>query len=195
MVESVLDILTRGMSVLFGLAIVYGILAFIYRRHAEEWQRLARVYSGVKQTPQAVKRFGQMVLYADGAPARTYKGVVSIEIHFDGFALMPMQWLIPFHDPVFIPYRDIKGWTQDWYIDGKSVELEFSQAPGLRIIMPKSQLDWIKQTSGRSLSMSSERPPNGRGPWASRGLALMSGAMGLSLIVVMVLKHQGLLFT
>lgn len=188
------EIVTRGISAVFGLAMVYGLLTLIYRRHAEEWQRLATVYGGEGEHPQARKRFGQLVLYADGAPARAYKGVVSIETYFDGFALKPMRWLVPFHDPVFIPYRDIKGWTQDWYIDGKSVELEFAQAPGLRIIMPLSQLEWIKQTSGRALPVSSARPPGGRGPWASRGLALMSGFMGVSLLVIMALKHHGVLF-
>lgn len=190
-----LDDITRGIGALFGLAMVYGLLMLIYRRHAEEWQRLAAVYGGARETvPQQRKQFGQLVLYTDGAPARAYKGVISIETYFDGFALKPMRWLVPFHDPVFIPYRDIKGWAQDWYIDSRSVELEFAQAPGLRIIMPLSQLEWIKQASGRTLPVSSERPPGGRGPWASRGLALMSGLMLLSLFVVMALKHYGVLF-
>ena len=31
-----------------------------------------------------------------------------------------------FCESLFIPYSAIKGWQQQWYLDSKSVELEFA---------------------------------------------------------------------
>lgn len=189
-----LDLITTTISGFFALAFSFGVVAFIHKRHAEEWQMLAAVYGGARSNPQALKRFGHLVLYTDGAPARAYNGLLSVETYSDGIGFKPLPLVMAFHDPIFVPYKDIQGWSQDWYINAKSVELQFTKAPDFRIIMPQSQLEWIKQESGRSLNISRDKPPHGKWPWVTYAAVIACGAMALSVIALGTAKYYGLAF-
>jgi hypothetical protein len=189
-----LDFITTTISGFLALAFGFGGAAFIYKRHAEEWQMLAGIYGGARSNPQALKRFGHLVLYTDGTPARTYNGLLNVEIYSDGIGFKPLPLVMAFHDSIFVPYKDIKGWSQDWYINAKSVELQFAKAPDFRIIMPKSQLEWIKQESGRAFNISRDKPPHRQWPWATYAAALISGGIALSVIALGTAKYYGLAF-
>lgn len=187
------EVISASIRGAVGLAIAGGILAVIFKRHATEWQEMASVYDGSGDTPLRVKRFGQLVLYCDGAPARPYKGLFRLEVYANGIALKPYRFLVPFHDPMFIPFRDIEGWTQTWYLDDKSVELQFAKAPRMRIIMPASQLDWIRETSGKRIHVSEQKPPHGRWPWVTHVSAMVLGALGLSVGLLVLLRSLGVI--
>lgn len=183
-----IEFLRSAITFVLGVAMVAAMLVFVYKRFAIDWAPLAKVYGRRWQKPLMKKRFANLVLYSEGRPARAYKGVVSIGLYIDGIALRPNQFLAPFHPPIFVPYGDINGWNQVWYIDGKSTELTFDKVPTSRLIMPRDQVEWMLSLDPGAASISSDKPPHGTRPWASSLIALGMGAMGLSLIAALVLR-------
>ena len=169
---AIAEILTQTMAMLPGLLMVGGLLAFIYKRTAIDWERLAAAYGQDWRPPQDMRRFANMILYAKGRPTRSYKGVVAIGLYDDGVAFRPNAFLVPFHKPIFVPYNDITGWRQNWYLDAQSVELNFRNAKDMRIIMPKSQVEWILSRDRSGVSISEDLPPHG-GPWRTRLLIIL----------------------
>ena len=170
------DILGQIIRSLFGLAMVGGLLAFIYKRTAVDWERLAAAYGDSRSRdrgpPQDKRRFANMILYGRGRPTRSYKGVVAIALYDDGIGFRPNAFLVPFHKPIFVPYDDITGWRQNWYLDAQSVELNFRDTPDMGIIMPKGQVEWILSRDRSGISISEDLPPHG-GPWRTRLLIIL----------------------
>lgn len=185
------DLFRQIIGHMFGAAMVIAMCAFIYKRHAQEWEALAKIYGRKWVKPIAVKSLRSMVLYTKGEPARTYAGIMKIGAYPDGIGLKPMPWLAPFHAPVFIPFSDIKGWQQKWYWDSKSVELELAQAPHLRIIMPKSQISWIANQGADEIEISPERPKTGNYPYATQSIAIFSLFILITVLVVLFIKADG----
>lgn len=184
-----IELMRQVFSFLFGLIFVGGLLAFIYKRHAEEWEELANIYGRPWTTPLAKKARRSLVLYTEGRPARTYPGIVTVGVYPDGIGLKPIRWLCPFHAPVFIPFSDIKGWKQSWYWDGASTELMFSGAPHLQMIMPETQVKWISSIEPAGVILSEEYVPRSNWPHATQAIAVMSLLMVVSLIAMLLLKH------
>lgn len=182
-----LEILGLIFRAAFGLALVCGLLYFVYKRFAADWEDLAGIYGRPWQPPRIQKRFANLVVYSEQRPPRTYKGVVSIGLHEDGIGLRPNRWLVPFHEPVFVPYDEIKGWRQDWYLDTPSVELSLRRAPALRLIMPKHQVEWLTRFADESIPISPDRPPHG-GPWLSRGAAIVLGLLTVAMVVFLAFR-------
>lgn len=183
-----IELIRSAITLALGTAMVAGMLIFIYKRFAIDWAPLAETYGRRWQKPVMKKRFANLVLYSEGRPARAYKGIVALGLHADGIALRPNQFLAPFHPPIFVPYGDINGWNQVWYIDGKSTELTFDKVPASRLIMPREQIEWMLSLDPGAASISPDRPPHGTRPWASSLIALGMGAMGLSLVAAFVLR-------
>jgi len=186
------DILQQIFSFVFGLLMVIGLCGFIYKRHAQEWEQLARVYGRKWTPPIAVKHRRSMVLHKEGEPARTYAGIVTLGVYSDGIGLKPIPWLAPFHSPVFIPFGDIKGWQQKWYWDGPSVELVFSKTPALQIIMPAKQIDWISSQQPGEIPLSAEVSPRTNWPWATQAMAFVSLFMVVTVIAISAYKYANL---
>lgn len=172
----------------FGVGLAGFMLTFLYKRHAVDWEPLAKAYGRPWREPALKKRFANLVLYSEGRPARSYKGLVALGLHADGVALRHNRFLAPFHPAIFVPYGDIRGWDQGWYLDAKSTELTFSKAPASRLIMPRKQVEWMLQLDPGAARISQDRPPHGTRPWATFVLALVMGAMGLILIVALAVK-------
>jgi len=181
------EILGQVFRVAFGLTLLSGLLFFVYKRFAADWEDLVSVYGRPWQTPRIQKRFANLVVYSQERPPRAYKGIVLIGLYKDGIGLRPNRWFAPFHAPVFLPYEDIKGWRQDWYLDSPSVELSLRRAPALRLIMPREQVEWLTRIADRTIPVSPDRPPHG-GPWVSRGAAIMLGMMALAFLVMLALR-------
>ena len=57
-------------------------------------------------------------------------------------------------------YRDIRGWEQTWYLNAKSVELELTGAPQVKIVMPHDQVEWIRSSGGANITMANVASPN-----------------------------------
>lgn len=168
----------------FGIVIVVVLMSFMYKRDAIDWEQLVSVYGRAWQPPRLRKRFANMILYSEGRPAKSYKGIISIGVLEDGIALRPNSVLRPFQPPIFIPYADIQGWEQGWYIDGKSAELSFRKVPQMRMIMPRDQVEWMLSLTSGAVQISEDRPPHGTRPWATyihawAMLVLTIGLVGL----------------
>lgn len=185
--HGMLDMLGYMFRAAFGLALVSGLLFFVYKRFAADWEDLVSVYGRPWQPPRILKRFANLVVYSEERPPRTYKGIVSIGLYEDGIGLRPNRWLAPFHEPVFLPYDEIKGWRQYWYLDSPSVELSLRRAPSHRLIMPKKQVEWLTTISDEPIPVSPERPPHG-GPWVSRGAAILLGLMTVAMVVMLAVR-------
>ncbi len=185
------DIIQKIIIHMFGAAFVFTICAFIYKRHAQEWEALADVYGRKWTPPIAIKKRRSMVLYTKGEPARTYAGIMTMGVYSDGIGLKPTRWLAPFHHPVFIPFTDIKGWQQRWYWDSKSVELAFDRAPHLRVIMPRSQISWVSEQGAESISISPEKPSTGNWPYATQLIGIFSLIMVITICVLVYIKADG----
>lgn len=183
-----LELIRQMFTFTFGLVMVGGMLAFIYKRFAIDWEELSRVYARPWQAPREQRRFTNMILYSEGRPARSYKGVVQIGLYPDGIALRPNRFLVPFHPPIFIPFEDIRGWDQRWYLDARSTELSFRKTPHMRVIMPQKQVEWMIAGACKPVPVSSARPPHGTRPWLTHYLALGSGGLAVMMIAALIAR-------
>lgn len=188
-----IDIFNQAIGWMFGGMIVVVLMSLIYKRDAVDWDQLVSVYGRDWQTPRLSKRFANMILYSEGRPAKSYKGILSIGLFDDGVALRPNPILVPFQRPIFIPYADIQGWDQGWYVDARSAELSFRKAPHMRMIMPREQVEWALSLAGSSVNISETRPPHGTRPWATYVYAWISLALAIGLVVALI--QNGLLTT
>jgi hypothetical protein len=182
------DAIFTAVTLLVALALLLGLLSFIYWRHAIDWQAIEQAYHRPWQEPMQMKRLQTLLLYSDGRMTKSYKGLLTLGLYRDGIGMRMNPVLVPFHRPVFIPFTDISGWTQKWFIDAKSVELSFAKVPHLRIIMPADQMDWVAGSSGGAVSISPEQPPHGKWPYASFAIAVIFGAWAVLLIVYLLFR-------
>lgn len=171
-----------------GLLMVGGLLAFIYKRRAQAWQTLQPFYGANWEGAAAKRHMQDLLLYSEGDFARPYRGIVTIGVFPNGIGIRFMPILGAFHDPIFVPYKDIEGWQQKWYINAKSVELSFDKKSNLRIIMPKSQIDWIAAQGFANIDISPEAPPTGNWPYATYFSAILSLVLVLGVLLGAFLK-------
>ena len=147
-----------------GFAFVVFLVGFIYKRDAIHWAYLERTYGRPWQTPIR-ERWGHAVLYGKFPVSKAYNGILKIGVHRDGLSLRIMFPLISlFCRPLFIPYRDICGWDQTWYLNAKTVELELVGAPEVKIAMPSAQVDWIRSAGGMDITMMNQASPHSDKP-------------------------------
>lgn len=175
-----MDFLGQVFGYAFGVVFVALILSVIYKAHAVDWARLVEIYGRDWQTPRLKKRFAHMILYSEGRPAKSYNSMLDIGLLEDGIALRPSRIFAPFHPPIFIPYTDIEGWSQQWYINAKSAELSFRKAPHMRMIMPRDQVEWMFSLTGLAAPVSAARPPHGKWPSLTFIAALSGGMMAVA---------------
>ncbi len=192
--KPMIDLLGQAIGIVFGGVIVVALMSMIYKRDAVDWEQLVTAYGRDWTEPRLLKRFANMILYSDGRPAKSYPAMISIGLYDDGIAFRPNRVLVPFQRPVFIPYADIQGWDQNWYLDAKSTELSFRKAPHMRIIMPHEQVEWMLSLAKGPPRISAERPPHGTRPWITYYVALASGAMALVVIIVTFWKGLPIAF-
>ena len=72
---------------LFEFAIVGGMLCFIYKRHAVNWEGLAEVYYRAWAPPVEKRMFQHLVLYGNRLPARSNNGLLTVGLYKDGVGL------------------------------------------------------------------------------------------------------------
>lgn len=183
-----MDLLGQIVGQLFGVVIVGALILALSSRDAVDWDHLVSAYGRDWWPPRMQKRFANMILYSEGRPAKSYAGVIQIGLHDDGVALRPNRLLRPFQRSIFIPYEDIQGWDQGWYLDGKSTELSFRKAPHMRLIMPRDQVEWMLAHAKGTARILDARPPHGTRPWLTYITALAFGVMTLGVIIVILAK-------
>ncbi|MDB2438522.1 hypothetical protein N9W89_07375 [Hellea sp.] len=180
-----MELVQQIFSALLGLVMVGGLMAFMYKRDAGDWEKLHAVY-GRDWTPPPDKRWlGNMLLYSEGRPAKAYNAGITIGVYPDGIGLRPLPWLVPFQKPIFIPISDIQGWQQKWYLNAKSVELAFRKIPEMRLIMPAKDVEWIMSKTQGRVSVSEDFPAHGNWPWFTYAYALFGLFMVGTVIFMM----------
>lgn len=147
-------------TTLIGFAFVGGFLAFMWKRMAFRWDYLATHFGQPWTNPPAFKLMQNGIIYGLGGVSQSYSGILSIGVFANGIGFKVVQPFGLFHTPLFVPFDQIKAWNQDWYINADSVELEFPNAPEVKIIMPKDQIDWIHEQSRGGLAMPMDASPN-----------------------------------
>ena len=167
----------------------YSVFAFLFFgalwRHACRWRLLAQVYAGESGRPLAKRTMQNAVLLGLGA-FNSLKGILTIAVHETGVSFRVMKPFSLFHTPLFIPYKDIRGWESTWYLDAPSTELQFIRAPGVKMVMPAEQADWIRSFSGQKMELRNAPPPNGKAGqgWRAFILANLTVIIGMSIILL-----------
>lgn len=108
------------------------------------------------------------------------------------FGIAMVTGLLAFIYPIFVPYSDIQGWEQKWYIDAKSVELGLRKSPSIRLIMPAGQVDWILSSGVGEFPVSPDYPPHGRWPWRTFVVAITLGIMSVFAIGISIHSYINL---
>lgn len=159
-------------------------------RGACRWRNLAQAYSGTPGRSLEVRKLQSVVLLGLGG-YNSLKGIVKTGVHQDGVSFRVMAPFSLFHAPLFIPYSDIRGWKTTWYLDAPSTELEFRNAPDIKMVVPADQAEWIQSYSGQKMQLRGISPPNGRAGRGWHAFAVVSAVLGfLSLISLVVLFFQ-----
>lgn len=153
------------MLTLFGLAMFAAIYGGMLWSNSRRWRYLSRHYSSGVGAPTRSKSMQSVVLLGLGG-FNSKKGIVTVGVHKDGVSLRVLPLFSLFHEPLFVPYTDIKGWATTWYLDAPSTEIELRRAPEVKLILPEELAEWIKGFSGSKMALSQKSPPQGR---AGRG--------------------------
>ena len=148
-----------SMSLIAGYAFVAFLVVRLYKKRSIFWNHLETTYSTSYKAPTQ-ERWGQAVMYGHFFAARIIKTQVKIGANNDGIslrAIFPLDAL--FRKPLFIPYRDIRGWDESWFINSKTVELDLLAVPEVKIAMPRDEVEWIKNVSGGKFMLMGQNPP------------------------------------
>lgn len=175
-------------STILGLAFVVVLVGTIYKRDAIHWQHLEQAYGRPWQQPLR-ERWASAVLYGKFPLSKAYNGILKLGVHKDGVSFRVMFPLISyFCRPLFIPYRDIRGWNQTWYLNAKTVELELARAPEVKIAMPHDQLEWIRSTEGKGISMTNKPSPHHAKPKIWHAYTIVSSTVMIVTVLFLLLK-------
>lgn len=161
------------MMTVFGLSVFLFIFLGTLWRGACRWRSLAKAYAGVPGRPIETRRFQSVVLLGLGA-YNTLNGIVTISVHHQGVSMRMLGPFALFHAPLFIPYRDIRGWGTSWYLNAPSTELQFKNAEHIKVVMPTEQAKWIGSFSGQVMTVRDAPPPEGNAGRGWHAFALVS---------------------
>jgi hypothetical protein len=168
----------------FGL----GVFAFLFFgmlwRTAVRWRYLAARYAG--QTGRAIEtRRMQNGVLLGLSGYNSVKGIINIGVHPNGISFRIMPPFSLFHDPLFIPYGDIRGWKTTWYLDSRSVELEFRNAPDVKMVVPADQAEWMQKFAGQKMVLHDATPPDGKAGRGWYAFVLIYAVISLLMLVVL----------
>lgn len=176
---------------MFGFAFAAGLMYFIFYRSAFRWQYLAQVYARPWGSPISERRFQTIILYGMRPGGNILKGVFTIGVEEEGIAFKSLWLFAPFHEPLFIPFDDIKGWNQTWYLNDKSVELEFARAPEVKMLLAASEFQWIREFAGRRLEYRHDQSPHNDKPLIFYWATLLMGILGIGLVLALAGSFLG----
>ena len=148
----------------FGLGMFAGFFGFSLYRDAVRWRHLAKHYAHPWIEPLETRTGQSAILYGLLPAYKAYKGILVVGANHKGIALRVMKPFSVFHQPLFIPYADIDGWQQTWYLDSKSIELSLRSVPEVKLTMPAEQIEWIQSFSGGQMALRYERSPHDAKP-------------------------------
>ncbi|MEM9332590.1 MAG: hypothetical protein AAGA53_14770 [Pseudomonadota bacterium] len=150
---------------LFGIVVFAGIFGGMLWANARRWRYLAEYYAEDKENP-VEKRIMQSAVLVGRGGYNSLHGILTIGVNNSGLILRILSPFSLFHNPLFIPFDEVKGWGTTWYLNRESTELQFSRAPDVKVIMPLEQAEWIENYSKGEMALSELDPPQGK---AGRG--------------------------
>lgn len=174
---------------LIGLGVAFGAVGFIYFRDSHMWRYLEESYGRPWQRPIEARRFQHAVAYGRGIASRSYNGLLTIGVHEQGIALRIVPPFSIFQKPLFIPFADIKGWKQIWYLNSKSYELEFESAPEVKLVMPASQISWLQEASRGQFAVFNQHSPHKQRPNLWYVIIIIQALMALGLLAYLGFRY------
>lgn len=169
---------------IFGYGVAASLFFGMLWRQAFRWRYLARHYDRPAGEPVETRSMQSAVLMGLSG-FNTLKGIIKIGVHENGVSFRLMAPFSLFHDPLFIPYRDITGWKTTWYLDARSTELQFRGAPDVKMIVPATQAEWIQGFAGHTPMLRDTSPPEGKAGRGWYAFALSHAAISLVMLVVL----------
>lgn len=165
----------------FGYSVFFVLFFGMLHANARRWRMLAAIYGG-DGGPLRDKRSLQSAVLLGIGGYNSLKGILTIGVHDEGVSLRVLPPFSLFHDPLFIPYRDIRGWRTSWYLDTQSIELEFAGVQAIKMVVPADQAEFIGSFAGRRMPLSAAEPPQGKAGQGWRALTLVHA--GISLVMI-----------
>lgn len=184
-----MEIISYFIKIAFGFSFVIFLMGFMLYRNSARWRELASVYGQNWQKPVSQKGFQHGVLYGKNVAFNSYNGILTLGAHLDGVAIKVMAPFCLFSPPLFIPYEDIKGWKQSWYLNAKTIELQFERKPEFKMVMPREQIEWMQEISGSKVLVSKETPPHADKPIFWYGVTILLGALTLLLMGYLLISN------
>lgn len=185
---TIAEALEKAWLMAIGLGVFGGSLYLVYFRDAHYWRYLGKFYEAPWRRPIETRYFQHAVAYGEGIASKSYNGLLTIGVHELGLALRILPPFSFFHKPLFIPYAEIKGWQQHWYLNAKSYELEFKSAPDVKLVMPASQIAWLQEKSRGQISVAGERSPHRQRPNIWYAVLVIQGLMALGILMYFLLS-------
>ncbi len=183
---TIAEILEKAWLMLIGFGVFGGSLYIIYFRDSHYWRYLGEFYEAPWQRPIETRYFQHAVAYGKAFASKSYNGILTIGVHEQGLALSVIPPFSFFHKPLFIPYAEIKGWKQFWYLNAKSCELEFESAPDVKLVMPASQVKWLQEKSRGQMTVVSQHSPHRQRPNVWYAIIIVQGLMSVGLLLYLV---------
>lgn len=149
---------------LFGTSVFLFLFFGMLRRNAYRWCYLSERYGAAGSRVLETRKMQSAVLLGPGG-YNSLKGIVTIGRHETGVSFRVMAPFSLFHSPFFIPYADIKGAKARWYLDAPSTELEFTNAPDVKMIMPEEQAEWLQRHAGDVKFLNTMGPARAASGW------------------------------
>ncbi|MBI1385161.1 MAG: hypothetical protein GC150_09645 [Rhizobiales bacterium] len=169
------------MLTVFGLAVFAFLFGGMLRAKAYRWRYLAESYAADPGPPVGERNMRSAVLVGLGA-FNSLKGIMTIRTHETGVSFRVMPAFSLFHEPLFVPYTDIRGWKTTWYLDAPSSELEFRRAPQVKMILPAEDAEWIREHAGQKMAFRNVPPPQGNAGRASHFFATTHALLSLVML-------------
>ncbi len=184
-----MEALSQILLLLFGLGVFAAFYGSMLYRTAFRWRNLAEFYERPWRETPAKRHLQSATFYGNGVALNTYNGIVTLGVHPDGLALKLLDPFSAFHPPLFVPYDEIKGHKQNWYLNSKAYELEFRQFQDIKIVMPADQVDWIQSSSGGQLDLDEQLPDHKERPDVSRALMVTVGLLGAATGLIILVQQ------
>ncbi len=170
----------------FGIGVFLFLFFGMLRLQAVRWRYLATSYA--REPGRAIEtRSMQNGVLLGLRGYETVKGILNIGVHATGISFRIMPPFALFRDPLFVPYDDIQGWRTTWYLDSRSVEIQFRNAPEVKLIVPAEQAAWMQKFAGQKMVLHDTTPPNGKAGRGWYAFALTSAGISLLMLVTLAI--------
>ncbi len=136
-------------STLLALPLPIALLLFIFWRTAWQWRALAERY-GVDDPNPHTEKLGWLVLRSGALQINSYNGTTAAGVAADHLTLRIVNPFAMFHQPLKIPFSELKIERSRWYMNSTSYMLTARRVPNVGIIMPESYLEWLVAQAGDS---------------------------------------------